>query len=113
MHGLQALPVVVDADFDEGLPEEEADQDMAAPPESDSANLDTSLTADLASSSQQEATMSSQVGDAIDKAAAAAARLCSVCGQKADAKWLICSCGARSHIECLAKRFLQVRTQLP
>lgn len=43
-----------------------------------------------------------------EKAKEAAAKLCCMCGVKADAKWLSCSCSARSHVECLAKRFLKV-----
>lgn len=43
-----------------------------------------------------------------EKAKEAAAKLCCLCGEKADAKWLSCSCSARSHVECLAKRFLKV-----
>ena len=43
------------------------------------------------------------------KADEAAAKACCLCGEKADAKWLTCSCSARSHVECLAKRFLKVQ----
>lgn len=43
-----------------------------------------------------------------EKAKEAAAKLCCMCGEKADAKWLTCTCSARSHVECLAKRFLKV-----
>ena len=109
MYSSQALPVVVDADFDEGLPEEEHDKDAAPPPEADSASLDSGIST-VTASSPQEPKLLDQRADASDKAAAASSKLCSVCGDKADAKWLICTCGARSHIECLAKRFLQVST---
>lgn len=44
----------------------------------------------------------------LQKAEEAAAKACCLCGEKADAKWLTCSCSARSHVECLAKRFLKV-----
>ena len=35
--------------------------------------------------------------------------LCALCGEKAAERWLVCSCGARTHVECLAQHFLQAR----
>lgn len=104
--------MIVDADFDEGAPKEEAEQDTN-PQLADStlSQLDCDLNAGDPTLTQTEAELE---GDDIaagpsSGAAAAAGKLCSVCGEKADAKWLICGCGARTHIECMAKRFLQVR----
>ncbi len=124
------LPVVVEDDFDEGPPEEHADQDDLA--SSAQLNPDSAIThpelftthAHIAmtdagpstaldeayAASAEAAPLSEKEARKAEKAQAAAAKLCSVCGEKADAKWLTCSCSARTHIECLAKRFLQVHT---
>ncbi len=40
---------------------------------------------------------------------AAAAALCALCGAKAAERWLVCPCGARTHVECLARHYLQAR----
>ena len=124
---LQMLPVVVEDDFDEGPPEEHADQDDLA--SSAQLNPDSAITHPEAfnhiamtdagpstaldeayAASAEAAPLSEKEARKAEKAQAAAAKLCSVCGEKADAKWLTCSCSARTHIECLAKRFLQVHT---
>lgn len=124
------LPVVVEDDFDEGPPEEHADQDDLA--SSAQLNHDSAIThpesfmthAHIAmtdtgpstaldrvyAAPAEAAPLSDKEARKAEKAQAAAAKLCSVCGEKADAKWLTCSCSARTHIECLAKRFLQVHT---
>lgn len=133
---MQLLPVVVDDDFDEGPPEEDAEQDDCE------ASLllsdDMSTTCDLADSAlshselhDQEASATEEPGTELlsekdrrkaekqrqqaekeqrkaEKAKEAAAKLCCVCGEKADAKWFLCACSVRSHVECLAKRFLKV-----
>ena len=125
---LQMLPVVVEDDFDEGPPEEHADQDDAAstavlPLDSAGPYLESALTHDhmgpthaqvstagneMQAVSAAAAPLSEKEARKAEKTQAAAAKLCCVCGEKADAKWLTCSCSARTHIECLAKRFLQV-----
>ena len=124
------LPVIVEDDFDEGPPEEHADQDDLASsaqlnpdlafthPESlmprahiamTDAGPSTALDVAYAASAEA-APLSGKEARKAEKDQAAAAKLCSVCGKKADAKWLTCSCSARTHIECLAKHFLQVHT---
>ena len=40
---------------------------------------------------------------------AASAALCALCGEKAAERWLVCPCGARTHVECLARHYLQAR----
>ena len=125
---LQMLPVVVEDDFDEGPPEEHADQDEAAstavlPLDNADPYLESSLTHDhmgltrvqvstagneVQAASADAAPLSEKEARKAEKAQAAAAKLCCMCGEKADAKWLTCSCSARTHIECLAKHFLQV-----
>lgn len=125
---LQMLPVVVEDDFDEGPPEEHADQDEAAstaalPLDIADPYLESSLTHnhmgpthvqvsttgnEVQAASADAAPLSEKEARKAEKAQAAAAKLCCVCNEKADAKWLTCSCSARTHIECLAKRFLQV-----
>ena len=135
------LPVVVDDDFDEGPPEERADQedfDEAALPSADSsmthAVADSALSASnlelerhqpsaevlapltetvpLSEKDRRKAEKVQQKAEKevakAEKAKEAAAKLCCMCGEKAEAKWLTCSCSARSHVECLAKRFLKV-----
>ncbi|KAL0032103.1 hypothetical protein WJX77_005130 [Trebouxia sp. C0004] len=116
---MEMLPVVVEDDFDEGSPEEHADQDDLASsaqlnldsaithPESFTTHAHTAMTDAGPSTALGEASLSEKEARKAEKAQAAAAKLCSVCGEKADAKWLACSCSARTHIECLAKRFLQ------
>ena len=139
---MQMLPVVVDDDFDEGPPEEQADQedlDESALPSADPSM--TYVVADSAFSTCNPEVQREQRSDAevllplaetvplsekdcrkaekeqqkaekelakAEKAKEAAAKLCCMCGEKADAKWLTCTCSARSHVECLAKRFLKV-----
>ena len=146
---MQMLPVVVDDDFDEGPPEEHAEQDeveiasLSADPAviSEVPNLpdtealdpndqlerqasvdDLPLSAraevlsgkerQRAEKDQQQAEKERQKAEKqrqkAEKAEEAAAKLCCLCGEKADAKWLTCPCSARSHVECLAKRFLKV-----
>lgn len=135
------LPVVVDDDFDEGPPEEHAEQEDLD--ESVIPNTDLSMVQDMTDSApsgsgqnvsaegtaalpetvalsekdrrkaeKQRQKAGKELAKA-EKAKEAAAKLCCMCGEKADAKWLMCSCSARSHVECLAKRFLKVRYVLP
>lgn len=35
------------------------------------------------------------------------ASCCVVCGKKSVLRWLECACGARTHVECLAQRYIQ------
>ena len=113
---LQALPVSVDADFDEGLPEEEAEQTAApAPAEVTRSQLGCNVDAPEVQATASGLGLEDAPQDdglSNDVQQSAASKLCSVCGEKADAKWLVCGCGARSHIECTAKRFLQVNIVL-
>jgi len=44
---------------------------------------------------------------------AAGAALCALCGAKAAERWLVCPCGARTHVECLARHYLQARQAPP
>lgn len=109
---LQALPVSVDADFDEGLPKEETEQTAApAPAEVAQSQLDCSVDAPEVQATATGLGLEDAPqdgGPSSDMQQSAASKLCSVCGEKADAKWLVCGCGARSHIDCTAKRYLQV-----
>ena len=138
---MQMLPVVVDDDFDEGPPEEQADQegvDESALPSADSsmthAMTDSAFSASslelerhqasaevlalftgtvpLSEKDHRRAEKEQQKAEKklakAEKAKEAAAKLCCMCGEKADAKWLTCTCSARSHVECLAKSFLKV-----
>ncbi len=122
------LPVIVDDDFDEGPPEEHADEaGLADSPLNDLdigiADPDSAMTHARSTQTNAEGTtaldegcsasagavpLSEKEARKAEKAQAAAAKLCSVCGERADAKWLTCSCAVRTHVECLAKRFLQV-----
>ena len=133
------LPVVVEDDFDEGPPaqHDEDDAAAAAPVAIDSnllpsASLDESAGthtvlqdaviaasvmpgSDALSAKEQRAAAKAEAAAAraaakAVKEAEAAAKQCAVCGEMADSKWLFCTCSARSHIECLAKRFLRVHT---
>lgn len=98
----------MDADFDEGNPAEEADQAATLPPaDSTMSQHDSTLEPATAQPASSDPGGGVAAGDAVDPPCVTG-KLCSVCGAKADAKWLICGCGARSHIECMAKRFLQV-----
>ena len=140
------LPVVVDDDFDEGPPEEQADQEdldesaltsaessmthVVADSALSASNLDVhreqapdaevplpiAETVPLSEKDRRKAEKEQQKAEKelakAEKAKEAAAKLCCMCGEKADAKWLTCSCSARSHVECLAKRFLKVRCDL-
>lgn len=133
---MQLLPVVVEDDFDEGPPEEHAEQEDCDDSLIPSADL--SMTHDLTDSALSHSALRGQEASArepgnsdllsdkdrrkaekqlqqaekeqrkADKAKEAAAKLCCVCGEKADAKWFLCTCSVRSHVECLAKRFLKV-----
>lgn len=142
---MQMLPVVVADDFDEGPPEEQADQEgldesvlLSAESGMTHAMADSALsginleaqgqqasaevlaplpeTAALSGKERQKAEKQQQKAEKeqqkelqkAEKAREAAAKLCCMCGEKAEAKWLSCSCSARSHVECLAKRFLKV-----
>ena len=147
---MQMLPVVVDDDFDEGLPEEQADQEedlvesvlpsaqssmthVMADSAISASNLEVHREEALdtevllpsaetvplseqdrrkAEKEQQKAEKEQQKAEKelakAEKAKEAAAKLCCMCGEKADSKWLTCACSARSHVECLAKRFLKV-----
>ena len=108
--------MVVDADFDEGAPKEEAEQDASLSlADTALSQLDCDLDAGDATLTQTDAELArdDMAAGPSSEAAAAGGKLCSVCGEKADAKWLICGCGARCHIECMAKRFLQARQQPP
>ena len=136
------LPVVVDDDFDEGLPEEQADQedlDESVLPSAQSSMthvmadsaisasnpevhreealdaevlLPSAETVPLSEQDRRKAEKEQQKAEKelakAEKAKEAAAKLCCMCGEKADSKWLTCTCSARSHVECLAKRFLKV-----
>ena len=43
-------------------------------------------------------------------AAAAAAASCALCGKAAARTWVQCTCGCRTHVECLARHFLVANT---
>ena len=128
---------MVDDDFDEGPPEEHVEQedcdDSSVLPSADVSTTRDSADSALSRSELREQEVSAGqagVSDLLsekdrrkaekqqqqaekerrkaDKATVAAAKLCCVCGEKADAKWFLCTCSVRSHVECLAKRFLKV-----
>ncbi|KAL3161568.1 hypothetical protein ABBQ32_010433 [Trebouxia sp. C0010 RCD-2024] len=132
---MESLPIVVEDDFDEGPLEEHAEQDDCD--DSVLPSTDSIMTHDLADSALSHSELHEQnalvgepgISDLLsnkerrkaekqlqqaekeqrkaDKAKEAAAKLCCVCGEKADAKWFLCACSVRSHVECLAKRFLK------
>ena len=125
------LPVVVEDDVDEELPAEHEDDnglldsasDASAASDSDIDSLSTAegsafLHPDISAAdpgpnanvlTAKELRAAAKTAKKAAQEAEAAAKSCAVCGQLADAKWLTCTCSARFHIECLAKRFLQVR----
>lgn len=86
---VQDLPVVVDDDFDEGLP------------------------AEAGSECEEEAPGPSTAGAAAAAAAEpeqdTAEESCACCGEAAKARWIGCACGARCHLECLAEHYMQAR----
>ena len=131
------LPVVVEDDFDEGPPAEHDDDDTAAAapaaiigdslpsaslentagtnpvlqdavvPASMITGSDALSAKELRAAAKAEAAAARAAAKAV-KEAEAAAKQCAVCREMADSKWLSCTCSARSHVECLAKRFLRV-----
>lgn len=56
---------------------------------------------------QQGAAAGLAAGSKGKRAVARAATACKLCGKAASRTWVPCACGVRTHVECLARHFLQ------
>ena len=97
---MQDLPVVVDDDYDEGPIRDDTDEAGA--------NLD-AATGDDGMPFPEGVTPLENPAAADAGVAAAKGLSCVVCEEKAQQRWLACTCGARAHVACLAQHYIQAQ----
>jgi hypothetical protein len=103
--------VVVDEDFDEGPILEEGTQAADAMQDT-STSASQHLPEGALPVGSGTALLPHQAaagdGEPPEQATVAAPSACAVCGGRAQDRWILCGCGARTHLHCLAEHFMQV-----